>query len=165
MGCVSWMLGSLDGVPPRCEATLPGPLHMWLSPRFLVANPQAPSKIRRGLTLDQYSSCTLLARGSNEASPPEMRRSPRFLVTSRLPLAISDLGAGASFMNDVRESLGPRAMVRKHLLSGPVDEPGDTLWSCPASRVDKPVDNCGQASWGNDQLCLDLHKRLSTGCG
>ena len=83
-----------------------------------------------------------------------MRRSPRFLVTFRLPLAISDLEAGASFMSDVRESRGSCAMVRKHLLWCPVDESGDTLWNRPASPVDKSVDRCGQTMALVDRLTV-----------
>ena len=81
-----------------------------------------------------------------------MRRSPRFLVTARLPLAISDLEAGASFMDDVMDSEGVYAMVRGLLLPPPVDALGDTLWSRPRGAVDKPVNNCGQPVSHGDQL-------------
>lgn len=93
-----------------------------------------------------------------------MRRSPRFLVTARLPLAISDLEAGASFMDDVMDSSGCMQWFDDYWSSAlwmdlgtPCGAGRDLRWT----SLSTTVDNLFEAVIN---LTSDQGKRLSTGC-
>jgi hypothetical protein len=93
-----------------------------------------------------------------------MRRSPRFLVTARLPLAISDLEAGASFMDDVMDSEGCMQWFEDYCsrrLWMPLGTPCGAGRGEPWTSLSTTVDNLFRRVIN---LSSDQRKRLSTGC-